>query len=334
MPEVRTVEVSTVVLRDPDGNMLTVRKRGTTRFMLPGGKPEPGETPPETAVRECREELGIDLSAEALISVGTFRAAAANEPGLDVVATVFEHRSPPSVAPAAEIAELRWLDPAARPFPDDLAPLLIEHVIPVIASPAHRELPATVTVFTGSASGNDPIYTDAVSTLARAFTEHGIDLVYGGGHVGLMGAVADAVLDAGGHVTGVMPQALVDGEIAHAGLTRLEIVADMHERKLRMAELGDAFLALPGGAGTLEEFFEVWTWQQLGIHAKPVALYDVNGFWQPLLTMIDQLVDEGFLARHYRDALIVAHSPDELLDAWSRWDPPASKWTTHREPES
>lgn len=324
-----TVEVSAVVLRDTGGKVLTVRKRDTTRFMLPGGKPEPGETPLETAVRECREELGVDLDPEALTAVGSFCAAAANEPGVGVIATVFEHQSSLPGSAAAEIVELRWLDPTARPLPADLAPLLAERVIPAITRSARRGLPSAVTVFTGSASGNHSRYADAVAALARAFADHGIGLVYGGGHVGLMGTVADAALDAGGEVTGVMPQALVDGGIAHTGLTRLEVVSDMHERKLRMAELGDAFVALPGGAGTLEEFFEVWTWQQLGIHTKPVALYDVDGFWQPLLAMVDRLGEEGFLAPRYRDGLIVTRTPDELLDAWTRWNPPPPKWSTN-----
>jgi uncharacterized protein (TIGR00730 family) len=170
------------------------------------------------------------------------------------------------------------------------------------------------------------VYADAVAELAKTLAAERVGLVYGGGKVGLMGHVADAVLQAGGEVTGVIPQLLVDGETAHRGLTRLEIVADMSERKRRMAELGDAFIALPGGPGTLEEFFEAWTWQNLGIHTKPVALYDVNGFWQPLLTMIDHMVEAGFLAQQYRDALIVARTPRDLLDAWAVWQAPPPKW--------
>lgn len=318
------VEVSAVVLRDAAGLLVTVRKRGTQRFMLPGGKPEPGESAAQTAVRECREEVGVDLVIDALRPMGTFRSAAANEPELDVVATVFEHPAPADVAPRAEIAELRWLDPTVLPLPTDLAPMIVEHVLPAIAN--GQRLPRAMTVFTGSAHGTRAVHAEAIVELARVLAGHGIHLVYGGGRVGLMGVVADAVLHAGGRVTGVMPQALVDGEIAHTGLTRLEVVADMHERKQRMAALGDAFVALPGGAGTLEEFFEVWTWQQLGIHTKPVALYDVDGFWQPLLAMVDQMVDEGFLASRYRDSLIVARTPDELLEALRAWRPPPSKW--------
>lgn len=322
------VEVSAVVLRNASGALLTVRKRGTARFMLPGGKPEPGESAQATAVRECREELGVDLAPGDLRRLGSFRAAAANEPELDVVAEVFEHPAAAGLAPSGEIAELRWLDVDARPLPIDLAPLVADHVLPAIGRTTGRVLPRSVTLFTGSAGGARPVYAEAIAELARAFADRGIRLVYGGGHVGLMGCVADAALAAGGHVTGVMPQALVDGEIAHTGLTALEVVADMHARKLRMSELGEAFVALPGGAGTLEEFFEVWTWQQLGIHDKPVALYDIDGFWQPLLTMINNLVEEGFLAARYRDGLIVVRTPDELFDAWSRWNAPRSKWSS------
>ena len=183
-----------------------------------------------------------------------------------------------------------------------------------------------LTLFTGSSPGRDPRYAAAVRDLAAEQAGRGDGVVYGGGRVGLMGEVADAALAGGGEVLGVMPQALVDGEIAHPGLTRLEVVADMHERKLRMGELGDGFVALPGGAGTLEELFEVWTWQQLAIHAKPVALYDVGGFWRPLLAMVDHMVAEGFLAPAYRDALVVADTPAQLLDALDAWQAPAAKW--------
>jgi len=187
-----------------------------------------------------------------------------------------------------------------------------------------------VTVFTGSSPGNDPVYTEAANAVGTAIARAGMGLVYGGGNVGLMGAVASAGRDAGAEVIGVIPEALVDKEIAHHDLTRLEVVADMHERKQRMSELCDAYVMLPGGAGSLEEFFEAWTWQQLGFHAKPIAVYDVNGFWDPLLDMIDRLVDTGFIAAQFRDRLIVADDPDDLLDALRVWEPPTPKWT---EPE-
>lgn len=183
-----------------------------------------------------------------------------------------------------------------------------------------------VTVFTGSAVGHDPLYATAVTSFGHALAEAGIGAVYGGGHVGLMGAIADALLSRGGEVRGVMPQALVDREIAHKSLTHLEVVSDMHQRKQRMAELGDGFVALPGGAGTLEELFEAWTWQQLGIHAKPVALLDVDGFWQPLVRMIASMTEKGFIAPTFSDALIVEENPRTLLGAMAEWTPPPPKW--------
>ena len=139
-----------------------------------------------------------------------------------------------------------------------------------------------VAVFTGSQAG-PPSHRDAAAAFATDLARAGVGIVYGGGHVGLMGVVADAALAAGGEVVGVIPQHLVDDEVAHPGLPRLEVVDSMHERKARMADLADAFVALPGAAGTLEELFEAWTWGMLGLHAKPTALLDVDGFWQPLL---------------------------------------------------
>ncbi|WP_456285523.1 TIGR00730 family Rossman fold protein [Microbacterium sp. JZ70] len=183
-----------------------------------------------------------------------------------------------------------------------------------------------VTVFLGSATGVRPDYAEAATAFGRALAARGTGLVYGGGRVGLMGTVADAASEAGGEAIGVMPQDLVDAEISHPGLTALEIVPDMHARKLRMAELGDAFVALPGGAGTLEELFEAWTWLQLGIHRKPVALLDVAGFWRPLLDALDHITAEGFVRSAFRDTLIVADDAGTLLDALETWEPPAPKW--------
>ncbi|MFT4306388.1 MAG: TIGR00730 family Rossman fold protein [Microbacterium sp.] len=183
-----------------------------------------------------------------------------------------------------------------------------------------------IAVYTGSAPGNDPVFAAAARAVGTRLGEAGIALVYGGGHTGLMGVVSDAALDAGAEVFGVIPQALVDAELAHPRLTSLEIVADMHVRKMRMAELSDGFVALPGGPGTLEELFEAWTWLQLGFHAKPVAIYDVDGFWQPLLAMLDHMVASGFMAGTFRDSLIVARTPDELLAELAAWEPPASKF--------
>ncbi|WP_156761618.1 TIGR00730 family Rossman fold protein [Microbacterium karelineae] len=186
---------------------------------------------------------------------------------------------------------------------------------------------ARITVFTGSAPGADPSYRAAAEAVGSVLAAEGIGVVYGGGNVGLMGTVATAASDAGGEVIGVIPKVLVDKEIAHHELTRLEVVDDMHQRKMRMAELGDAFVALPGGVGTLEEFFEVWTWLQLGIHAKPIALYDVGGFWDPMLAMLDRIVQEGFISEQFRDALIVVSDPRQLLDELRSWEAPVPKWS-------
>ncbi|MGO1198850.1 MAG: TIGR00730 family Rossman fold protein [Dermabacteraceae bacterium] len=187
--------------------------------------------------------------------------------------------------------------------------------------------PSMITLFSGSATGGSDAFTQGTAELARALAATGVGIVYGGGRVGLMGTLAGAAMAAGGEVHGVMPQSLVDAEIAHEAITHLDVVPDMHSRKLRMAELGDAFVALPGGAGTLEELFEVWAWQHLGIHTKPVALYDIEGYWQPLLSALDAMTSAGFLAEHLRASLIVADEPQQLLTALRAWHPPVGKWS-------
>ncbi len=160
-------------------------------------------------------------------------------------------------------------------------------------------------VFCGSSVGSRPAYIGAAISLGKVLAEQKIRLVYGGGRVGLMGAVADSALQAGGEVVGVIPEHLVAREVAHQGLSDLRIVRSMHERKALMAELSDGFVALPGGLGTLEEFFEVWTWGQLGLHRKPYALLNVNGFYDPLVQFIDQLVEQKFVRPEHRRMLIV-----------------------------
>ncbi|WP_223881123.1 LOG family protein [Nesterenkonia ebinurensis] len=177
-----------------------------------------------------------------------------------------------------------------------------------------------ITVFTGGASGHDLTYQQEVRNLGTSLAQAGIGVVYGGGKVGLMGQVADSALEAGGEVVGVIPEVLMEREVAHHGVTDLQVVPDMHVRKAQLGELGDAFVALPGGMGTLEELFEVWTWQYLGIHAKPVALYNTKGFWNPLLEMIDHQVEEGFIAAWRRDALVIAEEPEELIGKLRGWD--------------
>lgn len=172
-------------------------------------------------------------------------------------------------------------------------------------------------VYCGSSIGADPAFADAARAIGMAMAERGIGLVYGGGRLGLMGVVADAVLEAGGEAYGVIPQALIDLEVAHTGLTELHVVTSMHERKARMTELTDAFVALPGGIGTFDELFEAWTWNALGYHAKPFALLNVNGFWDGMIGFLDTATASGFMSPARRSQLIVA---DGIEDAIERLD--------------
>lgn len=171
-----------------------------------------------------------------------------------------------------------------------------------------------VLVFCGSSPGARPEYAQAAAQLGLALAGRELGLVYGGASVGLMGAVADAALSAGGEVIGVIPQRLVDREVAHGGLSDLRVVQTMHQRKALMAELSDAVIALPGGTGTLDELFELFTWSQLGLHAMPIGLLDVAGYWQPLLAFLDHAVRERFLRADHRETLLVASDPEALLD--------------------
>ena len=171
-----------------------------------------------------------------------------------------------------------------------------------------------VCVYCGSRPGVRPAYAEAARALGALLAEAGIGLVTGGGRVGLMGAVADAVLAAGGEAVGVIPQALLDREVGHERMTRLDVVQTMHERKARMADLADAFVALPGGLGTLEEIAEVLTWAQLGLHGKPCGLLDVDGYYAPLVAFVDHAVAEGFVGVDARAALVVEQEPAALLD--------------------
>jgi hypothetical protein len=168
-------------------------------------------------------------------------------------------------------------------------------------------------VYCGSAPGATPAFADATRATAKAMVEAGVDLVYGGGKLGLMGIVADSVLDLGGHVYGVIPQALVDVEVAHTRVTELHTVANMHERKAKMTDLADAFLALPGGIGTLDELFEAWSWNALGYHAKPFCLLNVDGFWDGMIEFIEHAYQNGFMSKQRRNQLLVAQSPEEAL---------------------
>jgi uncharacterized protein (TIGR00730 family) len=182
-------------------------------------------------------------------------------------------------------------------------------------------------VFCGSSTGRDPAYLAAAAELGTFLATRRIGLVYGGAAIGLMGAVADAARTAGGEVIGVIPRALVELEVAHTGLADLRVVNSMHERKALMAELSDGFVALPGGIGTLEELFEVWTWGQLGSHRKPCALLNVAGFYDRLLGFLDFVADEAFLRLVHRNMLLVANTPASLLEKLQGYRaPPETRW--------
>ncbi len=182
-----------------------------------------------------------------------------------------------------------------------------------------------ICVYCGSSDGRDPAYMDAARDLGRTLADRGIGLVYGGGRVGMMGAVADSVLDAGGDAFGVMPEALVEREIAHGGLTELEVVDSMHARKERMARLANGFIALPGGFGTLEELVEMLTWAQLGFHRLPCGFLNVAGYYAQLVGFFDHQVAEGFVNPSHRDMVVVTDDVAALLDQFAAYDPPAVK---------
>jgi uncharacterized protein (TIGR00730 family) len=189
-----------------------------------------------------------------------------------------------------------------------------------------------ICVFCGSSPGFDARYVSAARHLGGVLAERQLGLVYGGASIGVMGAVADAVLARGGQVIGVIPHALSSKEIAHGGLTELHVVASMHERKALMAQRSDAFVALPGGFGTLEELFEVLTWAQLGLHPKPCGLLNVNGYFDHLLSFLDHCVEEGLLREGHREMLLVADDASELLSRMERYSRPSvEKWLTRGE---
>jgi uncharacterized protein (TIGR00730 family) len=182
-----------------------------------------------------------------------------------------------------------------------------------------------ICVFCGANAGLRTIYREQAQRLGEALAQRGIGLVYGGGRVGLMGALADSALAAGAQVIGVIPHMLSDKEIAHGGLTQMHLVSTMHERKALMADLADAFIALPGGYGTLDELCEILTWAQLGLHQKPCALYNIEGYYDSLLTLLDHATQEGFLRPEHRALVLVEHDLSRLLDRLLHWRPPAQE---------
>ena len=190
----------------------------------------------------------------------------------------------------------------------------------------------SICVFCGSNKGSNQNYTDSAKELGRLLVKNGIELVYGGGNVGLMGVIADSVLENGGKVFGVIPKSLAEKEVAHYELTDLKIVGSMHERKALMAERSDAFIALPGGFGTFEEFFEVVTWTQLGIHSKPCALFNIDHFYDPLIKLVDTAVENKFIRRDNASIVMNSDNAQDLLSQINEWTPSSSdKWLTSSE---
>ncbi len=189
----------------------------------------------------------------------------------------------------------------------------------------------SICVFCGASSGHDPRYAADAAAIGERLASRGIQLVYGGGRLGLMGILADAALAAGGRVVGVIPRGLVDRELAHPGVTELRIVDTLHERKAVMAELADGFIALPGGLGTLEELAEVLSWAQLDLHTKPIGLLDVAGYYARFEGFLDHAVAEGFVAERHRQLLLVDDELDHLLERFGAWEPPAARFSSGRE---
>jgi uncharacterized protein (TIGR00730 family) len=185
-----------------------------------------------------------------------------------------------------------------------------------------------ICVYAGSAPGANPAYAEASRAIVTEVVRRGSDIVYGGGSLGLMGVLADAALEVGGKVTGIIPRFLDDREVSHHGVTDLRVVETMHERKMLMADLSDAFLVLPGGVGTLEELVEMLSWSQLGLHRKPIGLLDVDGFWAPLVALLDHMTAQQFVALDHRKLLLSSSDPPALLDAMEDWQAPdvARRW--------
>lgn len=319
--EASVINVAAVVIRNAAGEVLCVRKASSPRFQLPGGKPEADESMVDAAIRETREEIGVDVAPESLSFLGRFSAEASNEPGHTVTSAVFTSSAVPhDPVPAAEIAEVAWIDPT-DPQGRELAPLLAARIFPALAP---RDIGA-VAVFAGARPSTDPVTSQLAFDFGTALAKAGITLVYGGSKLGMMGEVARGASSSKGSLVGVLTTHLANYELKFDDLDRLEVVGTMAERKALMGQLADAFVVLPGGVGTLDELFDEWTSQQLGIHAKPIGLLGEE-FWAPFLHMVDHMVEHGFVRATDRAHLIVADDPQELLDALRAWVPPVPRW--------
>ncbi len=313
---------SALILRDMTGRVLLVRYRGRDKFTLPHATVLTGESPERAVMRMAGTDLGIALTDLSLVEVGVFDSPLDDGREGPSEIHLFTHPSTRLGITSIDFDELAWMDVEDIEKDEALDSAIFELL--------EKDLQASsidwITVYTGAASGEDSAFEEAVEEFARTVVRKDIGVVFGAGAVGLMGVLADTVVSCGGRIIGISPRILVKNEVPHDGLTRLEVVTDMSERKLRMGALGKAFVALPGGAGTLEEFFEVWTWQQLGIHQKPVALLNTKGYWDHLLSLIDHMIANGFLSSAYREHLIVDDDPEALLAKLMSWTPPPARW--------
>ena len=316
------IRVAAVVIRNAQGAVLCVRKASSPRFQLPGGKIEPGETVVQAALRETLEEVGVSLEAEQLGFLGQFSAEASNEPGFMVSSTVFTAPALAlgEVAASAEIAETAWIDPL-DPSGFELAPLLSTRIFPALRP---RPLQA-VAVFAGARDATNPATVELAYELGRTLATEGITLVYGGSKLGLMGQVAAGAHAAGGRTHGVLTTHLANYELKYDELDELELVGTMAERKARMSELADGIIALPGGVGTMDELFDAWTAQQLGLNSIPIGLLGTD-FWQPLADMVDHMVTHGFVRATDKEHLLFDASPAALISRFRTWVPPVPRW--------
>lgn len=349
-----SLRVSAALITDPQGRFLLARKAGTTSYLFPGGKPEAGETPATTLIRELSEELGLAVTLDDLDFLGTFTSTAANEPNTTLIADVFRvHQAALADIPLATLTPRAEIDDLIWRAPDDLhdptiAPLTQE-VGPLVSGRG-------ILLYTGASMGNDPLYADFVAQFVTEIGRRGDHIIYGGGQSGLMGVIGDTAAANNTWIKGVItydlagitphwPTFYAGGynyaltvpddvhhilqkvEKAHPGLNSLAVVHSMSARKDRMTAVSDVAVALPGGCGTMDEFFDTWVQLQLGVHRHPVALMNIDGCWNKLIDFLHDLVARGFIKQEYVDSLIIADTIDEFYAALDTWTPPHRKWS-------
>lgn len=316
----RVIHVCGLIARRDDGAVLQVRKRGSGKFQFPGGKPEAGETEDQTILRECAEEIGCTPDRSRMVRLGSLAARAANEPGFTVRGELWLTDEVLEARPDSEIAEARWLTPADREGLE-----LAQLSRTALAGLERLRACGTATVYAGSAEGVDPRGRALAAGLGAGLARAGVEVAYGGGAVGLMGVLGDAVVEHGGRLRGIMPDSMIDAEIAHPRLSELTRTPDMAARKAALREAAGVVFVLPGGSGTLDEFFETWTLQQLGHFPYPIVLLG-TAYWTPLVDYLRTVVGAGFLLGRYLERLIVADDLASAGAALAQWETPASKY--------